>query len=74
MQVQFVVGWVVVVLSISQIFRPRPMDTGGDHQVSDGAVRFFVLGCCWQPKQEHATSLRIGVKKCRRRRAYHVSR
>ena len=68
MQFQFVEGWAPELLSISQLFRPRPMDTGGDHQISDAAVRFVVLGRRWQ----HATLLRIGYEKCRRRWAYRV--
>ena len=53
---QFVEGWVLELLRISQLFRPRPMDTRDDHEVSDAAVRFGVLGCRWHhtvtPKQE----------------------
>ena len=56
MQFQFVEVWALELLIISQLFRPRPMDTGGDQQVSDAAVRLAVLGCRWQhtvtPKQE----------------------
>ena len=48
MQFQFVEGWSLELLSISQLFGPRPMDTGGDHQVSDAAVSFAALGCRWQ--------------------------
>ena len=42
---QFVEGWALELLRISQLFRPSPMDTAGDHEVSDAAVRFAVLGC-----------------------------
>ena len=54
---QLVEGWALEHLRISQLFRPRPMDTGGDHEASGTAVRFAVLGCRWQhtvtPKQEY---------------------
>ena len=53
---QFVEAWALEILRIGQLLCPRPMDTGSDHEVSDAAVRFAVLGCRWQhtvtPKQE----------------------
>ena len=53
---QFVEGWALELLPVSQVFRPRPVGIGGDHNVSDAAGRFAVLGCRWlhtvTPKQE----------------------
>ena len=55
MRFQLVEGWALELLRVSQLVLPRPMDTGGDHEVSDAAVRFAVLGCPQHtvtPKQE----------------------
>ena len=53
---QFVEAWAPELLRISQLFRPRPMGTDDDHEVSDAAGRFAVLGCrllhTVTPKQE----------------------